>query len=72
MTSEWMEATSEWMELANARAARMSAAFRDIIDLCKHAPATYRASPTHEEWLEFVSEIDDIAHRGLYGESECS
>ncbi len=56
--------------LAKADAERMSEAFRDIIDLCDTAPATYLASATHEDWMELIGRIDDIAHRGLYGESE--
>lgn len=46
---------------------RMEAAFLEIIDLCNTAPATYLASTTHEDWMELIGKLDDIAHDGMYG-----
>ncbi len=60
-----LEPPGDWMELANARAARMSEAFREILDLCVAAPTEYVYS---KELMELVGRIDAIAHRGLYGE----
>ncbi len=57
------------MEIADARAARMSEAFRDIIALCDTV-ITRRPDATEEDWVQLLARIDDIAHRGLYGKSE--
>lgn len=48
--------TQEWM----------IEAFQEIIDLCNTHHCTNRDC-SHEQWMELIDKIDEVAHRGAYG-----
>jgi hypothetical protein len=47
---------------------RMREALIDIVDMVNTDQCTWLASTTDEDWMKFIRRIEDVAHRGLYGE----
>ncbi len=49
---------------------RMTDAFIDIIDICKTDPCTWKTDVSKEDWTNLIRRIDEVAHYGLYGDSQ--